>query len=63
MNKVERVARAVAGVAMLACAAAAPLPLAVRVALLGVPGAYMLATAAFNRCAMRSLMLRLAGRA
>ncbi|MEO8155495.1 MAG: YgaP-like transmembrane domain [Rhizobacter sp.] len=62
MNKVERLARAVAGAAMLTCAVAAPLPLAARVVFLGLPGLYMLATAAFSRCAMRSLMLRMVGR-
>lgn len=46
----DRVARAVAAALMVAAAALAPLPLAVRIAALGLPAIYMAFTALTGTC-------------
>ena len=46
----DRLARFVAAALLFACSALAPLPLLVRVFACGVPGLYLLATAAFGGC-------------
>ena len=52
----DRVARAVAGLAMLACSVMAPLPLVVRGGLLGALGGYLLLSALVGSCLGYSLI-------
>jgi hypothetical protein len=56
VGSLDRLMRVVAGLAMLAGAAFAPLPLAVRLAGLGMMGAYLLFTAVAGTCAGYHLM-------
>ena len=52
----DRIVRALAGLAMLACAVMAPLPLVVRACGFGVVGGYLLCTALAGLCAGYALM-------
>jgi len=54
----DRIVRALAGLAMLACSVMAPLPLLMRVGALGVTGGYLLLSALIGSC----LGYRLIGR-
>lgn len=54
----DRLARAVAALALLTCSVLAPLPLGVRVAAMGAPGLYMLLTALAGTCLGYTLMGR-----
>jgi hypothetical protein len=54
----ERSFRLAGGAAVLVAAAVAPLPLAIRLAALGVPGIYLLVTAVARRCFGYGLMGR-----
>jgi len=52
----DRSVRAVGGVSLLTCSFLAPLPLAVRVAVFGGMGAYLLVTALVGTCACYALL-------
>ena len=52
----DRLIRALGGASLLTCSFLAPLPLAVRMAVFGVMGAYLLMTALAGTCAGYALM-------
>ena len=52
----DRLLRAVGGAAMVACAVMAPVPLAVRLAVFGVTGGYLLLSALRGTCLGYTLM-------
>jgi hypothetical protein len=52
----DRLARALGGASLLTCSFLAPLPLAVRVAVFGTTGVYLLMTALVGACAAYALM-------
>ena len=51
----DRIARALGGASLLTCGFLAPLPLAVRAAVFGSMGAYLLMTALVGTCAVYAL--------
>jgi hypothetical protein len=58
VGSLDRIMRAVAALAMLACAVMAPLPLVVRACAFGVVGGYLLLSALVGSCAGYSLIGR-----
>jgi Inner membrane protein YgaP-like, transmembrane domain len=58
VGNMDRVLRAVGGVAMVSCSVMAPLPLAARMATFGAIGAYLLFTALAGTCFGYRLMGR-----
>ena len=56
VGTMDRAARGLAGLAMIACAVAAPLPLTVRLAAFLLPAAYMVFSALAGTCFGYSLM-------
>ncbi|AUX44683.1 hypothetical protein SOCE26_061500 [Sorangium cellulosum] len=58
VGKMDRLFRGLGALALLACAWAAPLPLAARLAAFGLPGVYMMFTALAGTCLGYTLLGR-----
>lgn len=56
VGTVDRIVRALAGLALLGCSAIAPLPWILRAGAIGVPGCYLLLTAIAGSCAGYALL-------